>query len=294
MRMMCQRAGMIGELMATERNLSYLKNKKPMVLQLRDVVIMTFVAEFRLLSREQLQRLLDFPCVTRINIRLKKLYDHGYLSRLYLPTVTGNPQALYFLGLKGIVAVSENLGIEPLLLERERKHLQDRKELFLKHQLFLNDVRIAFTLAIKNHPQMTLERWIKERECLIKFPNNQGKLTDLRPDGCLCLTYQARLYSFFIEVDCSTMTNGRLRAKAKAYLDYARSGRSGQDFGFKYFRVLIITKTEWRLANLKATIEELSDRIFYFAVRDDVCQGLILSRVWQRAGRQGLFFLLEN
>ncbi len=270
------------------------KGKKPIVLQPRDELVMAFVAEFRLLSRPQLQSLLDFPCTTRINIRLKKLYDHGYLSRRFLPTIMGKPQTLYFLGPKGIINVVENAGIDPLGLEKERKHIHDHKDLFLNHQLFLNEVRIAFTLAIKKHPRMSLERWIKERDCLIEFPAIQGGHTALRPDGCLILSYQAKFYSFFVEVDCSTMTNGRLRAKAKAYLNYARSGCSLQDFGFKYFRVLIITKTQERLYNLKATIEELSDRIFYFAVRDQICFGSVLDQIWHRAGRQGLFYLLEN
>jgi hypothetical protein len=284
----------IGEMMDKERKKLFLRKKKALILQPRDEVIMTFVAEFRLLSREQIQKLLDFPCITRVNIRLKKLYDHGYLSRLFLPTITGTPKTLYYLGPQGVPVVSDILSIDPLLLERERKHLQDRKVLFLNHQLFLNDVRIAFTLAIKNNAQMTLKQWIKERDCLIEFQHNQGSLTALRPDGCLCLTYQNRLYSFFVEADCSTMTNGRLKSKAKAYIAYARSGRSEQDFGFKYFRVLIITKTEMRLSNLKSTIEELNNRIFYFAVREDVCQDFVLERVWQHAGCQGFFTLLEN
>ena len=58
---------------------------KPIAIQHRDETIMMLVAEFRFLSREQLQVLLDFPCITRINIRLKKLFDHGYLSRFFLP-----------------------------------------------------------------------------------------------------------------------------------------------------------------------------------------------------------------
>lgn len=285
---------MIGEMMGKERKILFLRKKKALFLQPRDQVIMTFVAEFRFLSREQIQKLLDFPCTTRVNIRLKKLYDHGYLSRLFLPTITGTPKALYYLGPQGIPVVSDSLSIDPLLLERERKHLHDRKVLFLNHQLFLNDVRIAFTLAIRNNTQMTLEQWIKERDCLVEFQHNHGSLTALRPDGCLCVTYQNRLYSFFVEVDCSTMTNGRLKSKAKAYIAYARSGRSEQDFGFKYFRVLIITKTEARLFNLKSTIEELNNRIFYFALRDDVCQDYVLERVWQHAGCQGFFTLLEN
>lgn len=285
---------MIGESMAKKTDSAFLTKKTAMVLQPRDELMLAFIAEFRLLSREQLQLLLDFSCITRINIRLKKLYDHSYLSRIFLPSAAVTRKPLYFLGPKGITIVSQYSSTDSLFLERERKHLRDRKELFLDHQLFLNDVRIAFALAVKNTPQMTLERWIKEKEIYIEFSNEQRTLTVLKPDGCICLTHQGKIYNFFVEVDCSTMTNKRLKAKAKNYLDYARSGRSRQDFGFQFFRVLIITKTEKRLLNLKSTIEELTNRIFYFAVRDDVCQSHILDRIWRRAGQQGFFFLLEG
>ncbi|HRS96574.1 MAG TPA: replication-relaxation family protein, partial [Smithella sp.] len=169
---------MAGKRMAKE-------DRKPIVLQERDTLIMAFVAEFRLLTRPQLQGLLDFPCTTRINIRLKKLYDHGYLSRRFMPTIMGKPQTLYFLGPKGVMNVVENTGLDGLGLEKDRRHIQDHKDLFLNHQLFLNETRIAFTLAITVHPQISLERWIKERDCLIEFTTPQGMLTVLRPDGCL-------------------------------------------------------------------------------------------------------------
>ncbi len=279
---------MTGDAMA-KRKTTCPQVKKVLVLQPRDELIMVLASEFRFLSREQLQKLLDFPCVTRINIRLKKLYDHGYLSRFPLPTVAGKPKAIYYLGPQGVPVLAEKLGLDATALEKERKQME-RTASFLNHQFFLNEVRIAFSLALKNQPQMVLERWV--RDCLMEFPSSQRKVTTLRPDGCLCLTYQCRLYSFFVEADCSTMTTGRLKAKAQAYLDYARSGQSLQDFGFQYFRVLIITKTPARLLSLKATIEEQTDRLFYFSTRDQVCQEPILDRIWQRAGHQGLFSLL--
>jgi len=267
---------------------------KHIAIQPRDETIMMLVAEFRFLSREQLQVLLDFPCVTRINIRLKKLFDHGYLSRFSLPTIAGKPKALYFLGPQGINLASAQLSLAPSDLAKERKHLQERKYLFVSHQLFLNEVRIAFILAISNQPIMAIDRWLKEWDCVAQFLSSERKQTTLRPDACLCLTYQGKRYSFFVEVDRSTMTKGRLQAKAKAYLEYARSGRSSQDFGFHYFRVLIITKTEARLDHLKTTIEKTTDHLFYLTSQNNIASDSILDRIWQRAGRQGLFSLLEG
>jgi hypothetical protein len=106
---------------------------------------------------------------TRINIRLKKLSDHRYLCRRYIPSFKGNPLAHYFLGPKGIEIVSKAFGKESSHIERERERLSEQKDFFLNHFLFINEFRLALVLAIKDHPQMTLERWLKEKECCIHF-----------------------------------------------------------------------------------------------------------------------------
>jgi hypothetical protein len=264
-----------------------------LALQPRDEVILTLVSQFRLLSREQLQRLLDFPCVTRINIRLRKLFDNGYLSRRFLPTLRGSPKTLYFLGAKGIEIVSESLGVGPIGLEKERKNISEGKGLFLNHQLSLNEVRMSFILAIKNNPQIALERWLSEKDCSIEIRSATGRRA-LRPDGFFCFSFQRRRYSFFLEVDCSTMSNGRIKSKVMAYLEYARSGLYEQDFGLRYFRVLFITKTQARLLNLKSTIEKVTHRVFYLSTLDNLSRNPIRDRIWVWAGRSSLSSLLEG
>ncbi len=264
-----------------------------LALQPRDELILVLVSELRLLSREQLQRLLGFPCVTRINIRLRKLYDHDYLSRFFLPSIKGSAKALYFLGPKGIEVLSKSLGLDPMGLENERKNISEGKDLFLNHQLCLNEFRMRFTLAIKDNSQIALERWLTEKDCSIEIPSERGNRT-LRPDGYICFSIQRRLYSFFLEVDCSTMSNGRIKSKVMAYLNYARSGLYKKDFGLEYFRVLFVTKTHARLLNLKSTIEKLTDKIFFLSTFDQLSCNPIQDRVWIRAGRRNLFSLLEG
>jgi hypothetical protein len=267
--------------------------KEPIVLQPRDELIASLVTEFRFLSREQLQKLLDFPCTTRINIRLKKLHDHGYLSRRLLPALKGGPTVLYFLGSKGIGIISESRGTDPLTLEKERQAISKERDLFLNHQLLLNEVRISLTCALKDDPKTKLERWLRERNCAVEIPSS-GEAKIIRPDGYFCFSFGGRLYSFFLEVDCSTMSNGRIKSKIMAYLEYAKSGQYEQDFGLKYFRVLFVTKTQARLLNLKTTIEKLTDKIFYLTTFDLLSRDPIRDRVWVRAGRSRLFSLLEN
>ena len=284
---------MSGEKESRKSRFERVKAPPPLVLQPRDETILTLVSEFRLLSREQLQRLLDFPCVTRINVRLKRLYDRCYLSRRFLPTLKGSPKVLYFLGPRGIGTVSDSLGIDSLVFEREMKNISEGKDLFLNHQLSLNVVRISFILAIKNHPQIALERWLSEKDCPIEIPSERGNRA-LRPDGYFCFSIQRRLYGFFLEVDCSTMSNGRIKSKVMAYLNYAKSGLYEKDFGLKYFRVLFVTKTQARLLNLKSTIEKQTDRIFQLTTIDQLSGNPIQDRVWMRPGNLGLFPLLEG
>lgn len=262
-------------------------------LQPRDEMVLALVSEFRLLSREQLQRLLDYPCVTRINIRLRKLYDHGYLSRRFLPVVRGSSKALYFLGPKGVGIVSESLSIDPVELEKERNNISEGKDLFLNHQLSLNETRMSFTLEIKNNRQLSLERWLSEKDCCLEIPSERANKT-LRPDGFICFSARRRVYSFFLEIDCSTMSNSRIKSKVMAYLIYAKSDLYKKDFGLRYFRVLFVTKTQARLLNLKSTIEELTDKLFYLTTFDQISRNPIHDRVWIRAGKQDLFSLLEG
>ncbi len=270
------------------------ERKAAIVLQPRDEILLQLVSEFRLLSREQLQRLLNFPCITRINIRLKKLLDSGYLSRRFFPTLKGGPMGFYFLGPKGIDLLSGNGRIDSLLLRKERKDLLEQKDLFLNHHLSINEVRIALTLGIKDHPQMSLEQWLRENACPIEFPYRDGSSRKLRPDAYFCLSYQKRLYSFFVEMDLSTMSNSRMKSKAEAYLDYARSGLFEGQFGLKYFRVLVIAKTPERLFHLKRTVEVITDRVFLFSTQAQVCRGGILDRIWRRAGQERLLSILGD
>jgi len=73
----------------------------PLILQPRDREMIVSTYQFGFLSRDQIQRLFGLGSVGRANIRLRKLFDHGYLSRQFLPTNGGSSKALYFLGPQG-------------------------------------------------------------------------------------------------------------------------------------------------------------------------------------------------
>jgi hypothetical protein len=115
-------------------------NPGRMILQHRDKEIIKAVYAFRILTRQQLQQLFGINGTRRINQRLRKLYDHKYLSRYFLPTIRGSAKAIYYLGARGAALVADELGVDLNLIKRERKATSELQELFLNHALGLNDI----------------------------------------------------------------------------------------------------------------------------------------------------------
>jgi hypothetical protein len=273
-------------------------NPKPMLLQERDQEIITSVYEFGFLTRQQIQRLYDFNCVTRINIRLRKLFDHSYLSRRFLSTIKGSSQAMYFLGPKGIDLISEKTGVDAAEIKKKQKNHNERKELFFDHDLLLNDIRIGIYEALENQRAMELDRWISSTDCLQEWKYADPKLgrqykVMLRPDGYFRYFSETKLFGCFLEVDRSTMSNSRFQSKVKLYLDYIRSGLYPLKYDLQFFRVLVITETRQRLLNLKSATERMTEKIFWFGQADHLKAGGLFDPIWERPGRHGTFGLLE-
>jgi hypothetical protein len=282
---------MTGRASKWERN----ENACRLILQPRDRKIMAALHAFRMLDREQIASLFGFQSVRRVNSRLRKLYDHGYLSRSFLPAVRGSAKAIYYLGPKGAGIAAQELGLDPQAIKRQRKHTAEVRELFLAHTMELNDVRIAFSRAIRNHPETKMERWISDTDCVQEYRTallGGDQIKRFRPDGYFRFWHKGKLNSFFLEHDRSTMTLSRFAGKVEMYLEFARLGYYRERFGVKYFQVLVIVPTLARLENLKTAVETVINRLFWFTTFDRVTPDTVLGPVWQRVGAKGLFPLL--
>jgi hypothetical protein len=55
----------------------------------------------------------------------------------------------------------------------------------------------------------------------------------------------------------------------------------------------VITKTQERLFNLKKTVEAVTDKIFWFTTFEQVAPNTVFDPIWQRAGKQEYFPLIE-
>lgn len=253
----------------------------PLVLQERDRQILAAVGQHRFLSREQIERLF-FGTTTRANYRLQKLWNHGFLNRLHLPTVRGSSQAIYCLDRHGVPVAAEVLGVPPATIPWKYKN-RDVGALFLKHLLAVNDVRIAFEFTARENPDHELLLWLPEQDAKNGYGWQSGSKV-LAPDAYGRYRFGDRVISFFVELDRATMANTRWLEKVERYLQYSASGRYEERFGMKLFRVLVITTTPQRLLNLLAVAEERTDKIFWFTTLDEMKGNGILAPIWLRAG----------
>jgi hypothetical protein len=265
------------------------ENAVPHVLTDRDMAIVAAVADYRLLSRSQIQRLLGFGATTRVNFRLQKLFHNGYLRRHYLPMFKGSSQAIYTLDAGGVPVAAERLGKDTSTFWKPKA----LHPFFLAHQLAVNDVRIAFELSARAHDDHQLLQWLPEEECYDRF-FFAGHWQSLTPDAFLRYRVGRQLLSAFVEVDRGTMPNRRFKEKVERYFAYDVSSRYTERYRGQRFRVLIIGTSAARLANLKNAAAQVAQRYCWLTTREKLHQRGPLATIWEVVGREGRAQLFQD
>jgi hypothetical protein len=280
------------------------ENPMPLALTQRDKDMLARIWQDKLLYASQIRRIF-FNSKSAANMRLHRLWENGYLERCFLPTLIlqGLSEALYFLDKKGVDTVSTGLGIERTKVLQGIRYLKWKVNtksflLTLDHTLAVAEFRIAFEEACRIHDGIKFERWVSERECQDEYRFRRafmGKLIGkFRPDGFVQYRHDGRMFSSFVEVDLATMSNKAFEEKVQRYMDYSKSGGYEKRYKAKYFRVLVATVGGQRLENLKRTTEKLTDSIFWFTTLGQICKERLFDKVWQRAGKDGLYSLLDK
>lgn len=256
-----------------------IENSVPHILTDRDMAVVAAVAEYKLLSRSQIQRLLGFGATTRVNFRLQKLFHNGFLRRHYLPMLKGSSQAIYTLDSAGLPVAAERLGKDTDALRRPKA----LHPFFLAHQLAVNDVRIAFELAARAHDDHQLLQWLPEEECYDRF-FFAGRWRSLTPDAFFRYRVGSQMLSAFVEVDRGTMPNGRFKEKVERYFAYDVSGAYSGRYKGQRFRVLVVVPSLARLANLKTTAGRVPQRSLWFTTQSELRERSPLAVIWETVG----------
>jgi hypothetical protein len=242
-----------------------------------------------LLSFSQIKRLF-FSGKSQAELRLRLLYQHGFVNRLDRLQRLRAPEMVYWLDKKGAEWVASAQGVE-------LSEFPWRKELRwfqIEHDLAVNDFRLCLGQAVQAHPQVRLESWVPETEFRaypdrIIYEHNGARLKrSMRPDGYFMLATQQHRIRYLLEIDRSTEDNPRfLRDKILPGLAYIKSPAYEERFGHRSGRWLVVTTGERRLRNMLRQAQNAGAKgVFFFTTFDQVTvETLLFAPIWQRADR---------
>jgi hypothetical protein len=253
----------------------------------------------------------------RCRVRLKQLYEAGYLTRREMPTTSrqGKLPYLYFLTKKAVKRLAKEAG-EPLSEMDWRPEQNEIGFGKMSHLMAINDVRLSLGIAVEEAeyiiPNWLTERELKRLKLKAAVPGSRGRTrrAALIPDAFFSLFYpspeeaQHYTYAQFLEVDRSTEHIGLssdkeylnyFKTKIPRYLNFYRSGDYAAHFGFEQMRVLFVTTDEERLEKMKEAAEVLGGgEQFWLTTYEAItipCQALA-HPIWRIAGQNSHYPLV--
>ena len=147
---------------ARQRASRHVRPRNPGAMRLleRDQLVIQAVNDFRVMRQDQIQRLL-FPSKNTAQDRLRKLWEHAYLKRAWLPSIGGilTSPILYLVDRRGVELLRREFGYDDNQLRWSAKKASS---LFLEHALGLSEVRLAVELACRAH-DFDLLHWRDEK-----------------------------------------------------------------------------------------------------------------------------------
>lgn len=275
-------------------------DRPPMVLTERDCEIIRLINDCRALTGGQLETLF-FNSRSTAQYRLSRLFQHEYVNRQFLSSVAGSPAsspAIYSLGKRGVQVL-----IDTFHYEREEVRLPKTMFAwqFMEHLLKINLVRVAVMLACRARG-WSLESWLDERSFrarpdYVTLTDKRGKAhkKPVLPDGYFCLAVPKGMARFFLEVDRGTEPHSKFRPQVMVYEAYTKSGQYQARFQAKSLRILIVTTSPRRLANLKAVTKKAGgDRKYWFTTSAQVeAQTILTAPIWQTLESSELLSLID-
>lgn len=281
----------------------------------RDRQIILAVYEHRALTAPQIAALF-FPSSkhngavnARCKHRLRLLYHYGYLFRDEQPQKMseGRKHLVYFLDERAAEFLSEQLGTQALDWTPKDN---DVSYPFLEHLLATNQVRVAIEVSAMKHGWV-IEQWLDDKQLkspgmkdtvTLRGPEGGKRQAAVVPDGYFRLSTSEDRYNFLVEADLGNITvdaaswlSRDWSRKVRAYLEYHRSGTYQKRYHTSDMRILTITTSEKRLANLKRITEKAGGKArFWFTTFERIKhEDVLTAPIWQVASRQGLYPLLQ-
>jgi len=280
--------------MTKQRQSRYQANpNEPMIFQKRDAEIIKEVFEDQFLTTSQIQTLF-FNSATSCKVRLRKLFNQGYLKRAFAPVSFGSSEAIYYPTKKGIDSTCETLKLNPKEINFKSATYRVKPEK-QRHEIELNQIKISLIQALKRNSEIELFFYWKGPKTWDRVedfnPDSKDKreYIPIRPDSFFCLKTNNNYQYFFLELDRGTMRLSEFRRKLRGYRNYFFSGgflkkygKPNQQIKDLSFRVLTITPTEERRNNLiEQALLEGSNLMMWFTLYNQAEKDF-LGKIWLR------------
>jgi hypothetical protein len=304
----------------TERRPRFRRAPAPPAFRLTDddIVIIRHLARYRFLRSTHIAALIG-RSLDRTNDRLSRLFHAGYVDRPraqldYYPT-SGSAPIAYALADRGARLLIERYGIAFANVEWSRKNRRAGRP-FIEHQLECIDFWVALQTATPDHSVQL----IHQDELVAGFPDiNRGRRNPLTlrarlsntgvaqevgvvPDLAFGLAFpDGSRRCFLVEIDRGTMPVTRadfrqtsFAKKMRVYLTAYAAKQHERRFGWKAFRVLVVTTDGNRLRSMTEALRKLhvpqtpGAALFFFATQEEMGGVNPLRHVWRDgSGREG-------
>jgi len=252
----------------------------------RDRKLICDVFLHRAMTRLQIQTLF-FGSLSRCNLRLRMLYDHGYLARHFPPEAPYGAQAAYTAGKAAAELVARSLEMD----ETEVIRLcREDPPSYLAHTLAVVEWRLALQKAVAQDDDLTLDLWLPELRCRhayeMRTPPGRGgpawREQVFKPDAFfrLALRSTGELRSYFVEIDLGNTSTRRFEEKVQAHEQYLACGLFREMYDGGAFQTLVITTGPLRRRNLLEIARGQRSRLFRFCTWEDVRSDRLLEPVW--------------
>ena len=264
----------------------HFRRYNPPVIRLTDddITMLRHLAKHRFLRLTSLASLVSRP-EKKIRERLAALYHNQYVDRprkqLEFYTPRSREVYIYALGNAGARILAELDDVDAPKVDWTDKN-RDATRPFIRHALLVADVLVGLELATRDHPTIELiepplilarspletQRAMNPWKWHAKVPwNQETHSVALVPDRVFGLQFsdtRKRAY-FFLEADRGTMPISRstlnqssMQKKFLAYLAGHRAKHHTERYGIGSFRVLTVTTSPERTANMIANVKVIT------------------------------------
>lgn len=235
------------------------------LLQPRDRRLLTELQVMRVVDRELAKTVCGFRSTTRANTRLLALTEAGYLKRNFIGAIAGGRKAVYRLSTKGLASTQSQSSVGK----------NSYSELFLEHQLQVNQVYVEIKYWPIPLERCQLHRWIAFNRVL-------SKASPIIPDGYFELNNNSQIKSLFLEVDLGTEALRIWQKKIESYLRLATSGEFKSLFGGERFKVAVIANSGRRADSIRKVTAKSTDKIFRFTSLENIKTAGFWSPIWNK------------